>query len=261
MQEITVTSLIEFINCLETRESLIMKCIYRGQRNKEWKLIPSFYRLQISINDNSKAEILPNYETYENYILDDFHRKGINLLEKYNIKDRLDLMVVAQHHGLPTRLLDWTDSPLIALFFAVENSSLESDCCVYEFLPNQGHTYDYVNKNLNNENEYHLVRPFQINERVKAQDGCFILHPLQKNLQIKSFNDLLEEQDKLKYLCKIVIPSAYKESIKKDLDKLNVNRFTIYPDLDGLSMKIQSDLTSYPLFYEGKKYTREKRKI
>jgi len=93
---------------------------------------------------------------------------------------------------------------------------------------------------------------------VKAQNGYFTLHPLSKNTKIKSFDRLFKENNLLNNLDKIIIPGNKKRKIKMELDKLNINKFTIYPDLDGLANKIRTDLTTLPLFVKGTAYIKKK---
>jgi len=101
------------------------------------------------------------------------------------------------------------------------------------------------------------VAPYHINERVKAQSGYFILHPLSKNTKIKPFDTLLKENKLQNNLDKIIIPRNKKRKIKMELDKLNINKFTIYADLDGLANKIRTDLTTLPLFVKETAYIKK----
>lgn len=260
MKQTKISNIKEYLDCIPTRTSILFQPVYRGQANKDWKLIPSFYRQELDVYDNSSEDIIPNYSIIEETMLDQFYQKGISQLKKYKLKSRLDLMVVAQHHGLPTRLLDWTESPLYALFFAVENLNINTDACVYEYLPDNFGSYEgiAVEDNFKSESQYNFVSPRHINERVKAQSGYFTLHPLYKKLEIKSLDVLISDRGYNNELRRIVIPYECKQRIKKELDKLNVNHFSIYPDLDGLAQKLKQDFSEMPLLPKGQQYVADK---
>ncbi|UPQ79324.1 FRG domain-containing protein [Flavobacterium azooxidireducens] len=256
MIQTKITSVHQFLECIPNRTSILFQPVYRGQADKDWKLIPSFYRQELEVYDNTNDNIIPNYALVEETMLDMFYQKGISLLKKYKIKNQLDLMVIAQHHGLPTRLLDWTESPLFALFFAVEDLNIKADACVYEYLPTIFGSYEGVAKEkcFKNDSQYNFISPRHINERVKAQGGYFTLHPLLKKVEIKPLDTLISEGSNSDELRRIVIPNKFKESIKKDLHKLNINCFSIYPDLDGLAQKIRQDFSEIPLLVKGLQY-------
>ena len=86
--------------------------IFRGQSNSEWQLIPSFSRFKSSLSfDEYFNVILPRVKRYiSGYVEKDFD------LEKDD--DRNQLLGLLQHYGFPTPLLDWTNSPYIAAYFA-----------------------------------------------------------------------------------------------------------------------------------------------
>lgn len=83
--------------------------IYRGQSNYEWNLVPSLWRL-----DNSD-------ENTEHLLVSEFISKNPN--EFKEIISDFDMLAKMQHYGLPTRLLDFTTNPLVALYFACEDKS------------------------------------------------------------------------------------------------------------------------------------------
>jgi hypothetical protein len=82
--------------------------LYRGQEDSRWRLIPKIAR----------GAIDDSFVKKEKDIVDEFKRLGRSFIPSDVINNSWDLLAIAQHHGLPTILLDWTTNPLVALWFA-----------------------------------------------------------------------------------------------------------------------------------------------
>src|SRR5262245_34900329 len=93
--------------------------IFRGQREADWDLIPKIDRMEFK--NYRKLVRDPRWRRlkHEDRLLTDF-MKGARPYVGIAPRNLWEWLAVAQHHGLATRLLDWTANPMAALFFAVE---------------------------------------------------------------------------------------------------------------------------------------------
>src|SRR5690606_36924298 len=86
--------------------------LFRGQKDATWDLLLGLARPNC---------VRPDIEQYEKNIIKEFKRRAIPFLPKsFNSNSDWEWLALAQHYKLPTRLLDWTENPLVALFFAFE---------------------------------------------------------------------------------------------------------------------------------------------
>lgn len=203
--------------------------LFRGQPC-DLPLLPKIGRLKV------RGSSLGNIERL---LFEEFKRTYVSFRE-FDPKDEWDCLALAQHHGLPTRLLDWTYSALVALWFAVRNppgkkmSGRGLEPGVVWVLC--GLTGDFRLKTnttqpLNNKSKTLIFRPRTITPRIVAQSGVFTVHklvngdhfiPLEKNSHYKN------------KLIKINIQPKSFSRIRKELDRLGTNASLLVPDLDGL---------------------------
>lgn len=136
METYVVQSLKEYIDLIEKIGSKDTEKWFRGQSKCEYRLSPSSLRNVYAIRDSRGYDINPpqldnvcsgsnNQLAYlpVDKMVDEFRSEAKNLLE-YNVSTRIEWECIAQHYGMPTRVLDWTTNAINALFFAVCDCSI-----------------------------------------------------------------------------------------------------------------------------------------
>lgn len=127
MHTVEIKSFVEYISYLEQYYN--RNYIFRGIHNLNHRLIPKIGRVPYIQQCNGEGSfLLDELQDIESKAVDEFVKKAIphvNLREASS----WDQWTIAQHHGLPTRLLDWTENPMIAAYFATENAN--GDVAVY----------------------------------------------------------------------------------------------------------------------------------
>ena len=131
----------------------------------------------------------------------------------------------AQHHGLPTRLLDWTRNPFVAIYFAVLGDS-ETDGRLYAFRPESAINVD-DHPDPFSVSEVEVVVPPHVTLRLTSQSGLFTVHP----------DPAVPFQPKS--LQSIVIPAEDKPDIRRLLHTFGMNHASLFPGLDGLSAHLR----------------------
>ncbi|MFM0157746.1 FRG domain-containing protein [Paraburkholderia sediminicola] len=239
--------------------------IYRGHANAEWNLESSLERV---IGSNWSSN---NAKRFEDYSISQFQSK-FHLYDRENVEpaSKLAWLSVMQHYGVPTRLIDFTESPYIALYFALEAYSPQSkaDFAIFSIDYSAimersiGHIgskdsgfretretahakQDTIFDEVVDRFAYPIAwvtEPKQLNVRLDRQAGCFLLSG-DKGIRIK---DILEAQayDGVP-LYKFRIASSLYEPIFALLRKMNVTSKSLYGDLDGLARSIRMQMQIY----------------
>lgn len=134
-----------------------------------------------------------------------------------------DWLAVAQHHGLPTRLLDWSTNPLVACFFAVSSGKLENDAVVYGYSISEGEIVDPEKHASPFETDRVLfLIPGRSASRIVNQRGLFSVHNEPSQAWAPRAVD------------SFVIPSNMRARFRRRLFRLGIDHSHIYPDLPGL---------------------------
>ena len=205
---------------------------FRGHSSIKYKLTPSIFRLKPQ----------GNWKFFEHKLIIDFQKEAVSYLRVIPTKFQ-DWISIAQHHGLPTRLLDWTVNPLVALFFAIERLEVKDDAVLW-MSNGAGElfiTYEQQD-HLDYLNDFTFYYPNQYSTRITMQQGCFTIHKLPQQddqyIPIDDENYKLRSPNAVIDLTKYVIKQKHKEDLKLELDKIGINYHSIFPDLDGLSKKL-----------------------
>ena len=233
MNEIRISSFIEYLSYVE--KNYCRDHIFRGLNNLDYLLIPKIGREAYASKCNPDF-IVDELQDMEEQIMHDFIKMSIPHMDLRNIS-AWDQWTIGQHHGLPTRFLDWTENPLIAAYFATENSN-NNDVAVYvvdksQFNSNTDEDLDVFS--LSDEDEVVLYSPSYIHPRIIAQKGVFTVH---KNPTIPL--DQTKINDELCLVDKLIIPKTVVSDFVNDLDWFGINRSFIYPGLDGLAYHLDN---------------------
>jgi FRG domain len=212
-RELSIETLTEFIKAV--KEYGTETTVYRGQLSAGWPLRPGLLRAQPRI---------PNRRSFVEAILLREFKEKVRLLLPRLPQTEWEWLALAQHHGLLTRLLDWTGNPLVALFFAVEKSGNE-DSAVWCAHPAHSIDLELSPFNMTDVAVVHLAH---VSARITVQRGAFTIHPLE---------DLPLEEWSLQ-LTKLVVRSSSRVSIRNELRMLGVDRGSLFPDLDGIAQAL-----------------------
>jgi hypothetical protein len=223
--------------------------VYRGAADASWPLLTSLDQLGDAQHPHGKAEL-------EEYILRSFIRYSRPYFVTPPVND-WEVLVAAQHHGLPTRLLDWTYSPLVAAHFATEDMGQPADRAVWRLdwkavhrrfkLPELALLIQDLEGMMAGGRPFTpsamftmpddappfacMLEPPSLDARIVAQSAAFTLCSDKR----RSFDRFLEEQGLGDALTKIVIPAAEAPRIRDQLDLVSVDERRLFPDLDGVA--------------------------
>jgi hypothetical protein len=210
------------------------RTMFRGQP-KNWPLIPTIARLHKYVGG------FDNWQVFHDHVLERFRRYGRPHLNQPP-RTEIEWLVHAQHHGLPTRLLDWTTNPLKALFFGVDDPYHDRYDGVFWKLIPDGWWEDFTTENQQAwDGRLAAFFPEHLNARLIAQEGCFLSFPLPKNK--RPFRPLTKAP--LAYAVEqiscFIIPRTAKSALRRELALLGVNHRSLFPDLDGVAKSVRLD--------------------
>ena len=230
---------------------------YRGHRSDAYKLLPSLFR-----------QDLPSYEAYfklERYTFFEFRTRARQLYEYQHTG--WDVLFHMQHHGVPTRLLDWSSVFGVALYFALLNyaDGSESTPCIWILNPyalnkatwGRHRLYDpkYIarDEKINRSYDYDellledhpqqwdgllwrtplAIYTSQRSERMFAQSGFFTIH----GLDHRPIEEVFAERPNIQR--KVEVPRSAIPAAREFLSFAGIGHRQLFPDLDGIARSIK----------------------
>ncbi len=244
--------------------------IFRGQSDSSWPLMTSLERW---IADNTKlsTDVASDEEFIEKVFFDEFRNGAHHYLQSslHLPQDTLEWLALMQHHGTPTRLLDFTKSPYVASFFSFEYPGKpEENCAVWAInelwcrtsaisIINKAHENDQNFEKLHEYAQLSEERYFEKiflkdpkiprmvfpvcskrkNERLTLQQGLFLC-PGGAN---ESFEEQLENlEDSYNNAKKIILPNKFRKEVIEDLRLMNITSASLFPGLDGFAKSVKN---------------------
>ena len=206
---------------------------FRGHGSNSFRLETSLYRAGRTQLGRYCAETLPLFHSHVEAVTN-------RRLNQGDSADFSTLLGLAQHHGLPTPLLDWTDSPYIAAFFAfsdaLENRSVRS-------ITTRVRVYALTRPFIERFSPRIVTLPFlepyvcflqvspRDNPRLYAQQGRFLVSNIGN---IEQFICNIERHFETRYLLAAEIPVAFASEALEDLAFMGVTAASLFPGLDGV---------------------------
>jgi FRG domain-containing protein len=227
--------------------------VYRGDGDARWPLLTSLDKLGGAGSPHSKADL-------EEHILRNFIRYSRPYLGQPPVNE-WEVLVAAQHHGLPTRLLDWTYSPLVAAHFATLETDRSSDRVIWRLdwqsvhrcfglpelalliqdlasIPRGEHPltpWGLFSWPAKAKQFACMLEPPSLNPRIVAQSATFTLCSDKR----QSFDRFLEQHGLGSALTKFIIPANETARFRDQLDLVDVDERRLFPDLDGVAAEMR----------------------
>jgi len=262
--EITVSTLIEYLVAVKTLSNSTGATWFRGQSKRNHELEPGLYR-----HPDVKGNLSPHARAaeLEGRLMERFRNHSVPYVgHKFVHEDEWAQLFFMQHYRVPTRLLDWSYSPLIALHFALSGAETNSEnpdgaCAIWTLHPENWNRAALAHQSAPAkiyDTDSDEIKPYKAgaafklqtadaiaiegihnSPRIVAQQGAFtIFGPTTSPMEVQFTKAAYPENS----LGVIRINSISVSEMTKELINAGILETTIYPDLEGLASRLKREL-------------------
>jgi hypothetical protein len=242
--------------------------LWRGHANCDWLLQAEVFRTNNLGNRYDEVSLIRSFMAQA-----ESRRPNCPPIDDY-----FGWLILARHFGLPTRLLDWSASPLVGLYFAIQNDENQpsADGCLWALLPGEMNDQmaggwrlfapdDQLIKRLANiafepdpGRRAQLTNPLagqviatgtrEIDARVLVQQGAFTIHADAVDLANIDYSRRSDNMPRVPWRSAFRVPANAKQSLIERLRSLGITQSTLFPDLGALAqdLKARQYLTNIP---------------
>jgi hypothetical protein len=233
IKEERISSVSDFTHHLQSTPTSKRR-LFRGQ-NTDKPLLPRIVRCTVV-----KGMSYSKMKSIEQKMLERFRLESASMLGITRKPTDLELLSIAQHNRMPTRLLDWTENGLAGLWFAIsEYPRNEKDQGVVWMLDGPNEKSFDSNANIFNLDKTCFFQPSHLDRRIKAQSAWLSIHRPRSQREFLPLEEHDRYHDKL---TRLVIQTKDFDSLRQELRLLGVNHAILFPDLWGLCSDIEIEM-------------------
>ncbi len=244
---------LDLVDLLDTGDATYIPYAYRGQSDASWGLEPSLLRLFKNKGLSNKVAL-----EIESRALSEFKSQAhlhLSANELSVTPDTISWWTVMQHHGAPTRLLDWSSSVYVAAYFAVTDN-LEKDGAIW--LAHQPSAKSLVEGKFRAssmpKNEAEIQTEYlsentsgkllfcarnRKSSRMAVQQGMFSISPNILGDHGEILDEIFSERTDHVLYKKLIIPAHQKAIFLSKLRAMTVSANSLYPGIDGLGKSVK----------------------
>ncbi|HKB92368.1 MAG TPA: FRG domain-containing protein [Opitutaceae bacterium] len=241
-----IRSVNDLLNAVESHRgrARLTPIWFRGATNRAYSLVPSIGRRPFGLE-------------HETALINGFKQNAIQFVDE-RPQSEWEWLFVARHHSVPTRLLDWTESPLIGLYFAVNgvddpSRNNSKDGALWLLLPVELNRHAgiiltnklglpiFEDKDQNLRNYLPTVVASENGTRLTPAAGIAVRHSKRMQAQFSVFTVTHRDQSPIEslgdqqHVGRYIVPASAKARIRRQLEALRIDQLSVFPELDNVA--------------------------